>query len=77
MNDYQNDFASLPPEAFVRLPQVMAMVGLKRASIYAKIAKGTFPAQHKLTAHASGWRLGEVREWLANPTGWTPSNDNA
>jgi len=70
MHDTRPEVASLPPEAFVRLPQVIALVGLKRASIYAKIAKGSFPAPHKLTAHASGWRIGDVRNWLANPRGW-------
>jgi prophage regulatory protein len=39
-------------------------VGLSRSSIYDLVAKGQFPAQHKLTAHAVGWRVGEIRQWL-------------
>ncbi len=70
MYDNRPEFSSLPPEAFVRLPQVVAVVGLKRAAIYAQIAKGSFPAPHKLTARASGWRIGEVRKWLADPRSW-------
>lgn len=70
MYSIRPEIASLPPEAFIRLPQVIALVGLKRASIYAKIGKGSFPAPHKLTAHASGWRIGDIRKWLADPRGW-------
>jgi prophage regulatory protein len=76
MNKSTRDFDSLPAEAILRLPDVIALVGLCRASIYARAAQQTFPSPIKLTAHASGWRVGEVRAWLANPTGWRPS-DNA
>lgn len=70
------DFLSLPPEAFLRLPDVLALVGLSRASVYAKVAEHQFPSPIKLTAHASGWRMGDIRAWLADPTGWPLSNDN-
>ncbi len=70
MHDTQSEVASLPPDAFVRLPQVIALVGLKPGAVYAKVAKGSFPAPHKLAAHASGWRIGDVRNWLANPISW-------
>lgn len=69
------NIADLPPEALLRLPEVIALVGLCRASIYAGAAQRSFPSPIKLTAHASGWRVGEVRAWLANPTGWTPLDD--
>lgn len=70
------DFLSLPPEAFLRLPDVLALVGLSRASVYAKDVEHQFPSPIKLTAHASGWRMGDIRAWLADPTGWPLSNDN-
>lgn len=72
---YRN-IMDLPPEALLRLPEVVALVGLSRASIYARAAQRSFPRPIKLTAHASGWRVGEIRAWLTNPTGWKPS-DNA
>jgi len=75
------DYSSLPPEAVLRLPDVLALVGLSRASIYAKVAERRFPAPIKLTQHASGWRMGDIRAWLANPRGWgdaqTHSNEEA
>lgn len=67
------NISTLPPEALLRLPEVVALVGLRRASIYARAAQGTFPRPIKLTAHASGWRLGDIRVWLANPTNWKSS----
>jgi len=65
------DYSKLLPEAVLRLPDVLALVGLSRASVYAKVAARRFPAPIKLTAHASGWRMGDIRTWLADPTGWS------
>lgn len=59
MTKYIRDITSLPPEALLRLPEVIALVGLSRASIYAQAARKSFPTPIKLTAHASGWRLGD------------------
>lgn len=64
------DFSTLPAEAVLRLPEVIALVGLSRASVYAKVAQRRFPAPIKLTRHASGWRVGDIRAWLADPTSW-------
>jgi prophage regulatory protein len=63
-------FSELPPEAFLRLPEVIAVVSLKRSTIYDLIQRQKFPAPEKLTAHASGWRVGEIREWLHHPRNW-------
>ena len=70
MHSAYRDYSKLPAEAVLRLPDVLALVGLCRASIYAKVAEHRFPSPIKLTEHASGWRMGDVREWLADPTGW-------
>lgn len=66
-----HDLAGLPAEAIVRLPHVLALVGLSRASVYAKVAEDRFPAPIKITRHASGWRMGDIRAWLADPVGWS------
>lgn len=70
------DYSKLLPEAFLRLPDVLALVGLSRASVYAKVAERRFPAPIKITPHASGWRLCDIRAWLSDPTGWLSSHDN-
>jgi len=70
MHNSHRDYSSLPAEAVLRLPDVLALVGLSRASVYAKVAEHRFPSPIKLTAHASGWRMGDILAWLADPTGW-------
>ena len=76
MQQRHRDFSTLPPEAVLRLPDVIALVGLSRASIYAKVAAQRFPGPIKLTTHASGWRLGDIRAWLTDPTGWSPASQH-
>lgn len=50
---------------YLRLPEVLSITGLKRATIYAHIAKGQFPRQVKLGERAVGWRDDEVCAWAA------------
>jgi prophage regulatory protein len=73
----QIPFSEMPDEAFVRLSQVKAIVGLSRSTIYENVEAGRFPKQHKLTRHAAGWRLGDIRAWLRNPADWKPSTSQA
>jgi prophage regulatory protein len=63
----------LPADAFIRLPTVVVWTGLKRATIYEQIKSGRFPASVKITECAAGWRVGEIRAWLADPQGWRES----
>jgi prophage regulatory protein len=53
-----------PPARILRLPEVMARVGLKRASIYQHMAAGTFPKQIALGVRAVGWLESEIDTWL-------------
>ena len=49
----------------LRLKEVVALVGLKRSSVYAKVAAGCFPRPIKLGGdHASGWLSTEVQGWI-------------
>ena len=59
------------PLRMMRLDEVLALTGLSRATLYRKIAAGTFPAQHKLNERCCGWRAGEVDIWLRNPISFT------
>jgi prophage regulatory protein len=58
-------------DSFIRLPQVLACTGLSRATLYRKIAAGTFPPQHKIGERCCGWRASEVNVWLRNPMTFT------
>ena len=77
MQTSPRDYSSLPAEAVLRLPDVLALVGLSRASVYAKVAERRFPRPIKLTAHACGWRVGDIRAWLTDPTGWPRTDETA
>lgn len=53
-----------PASTILRLPAVLARTGLARATIYAHISQGSFPAPIKLGARASGWVEAEVEGWV-------------
>ena len=49
----------------LRLKDVIAVVGLKRSAIYARISNGSFPQQIKVGgARASGWVSTEIFAWV-------------
>ncbi len=52
------------PLKILRLPEVIARVGLKRASIYHHISEGTFPKPIPLGPRAVGWLEHEIDEWI-------------
>jgi prophage regulatory protein len=59
----------LPPnivagDTILRLPQVKGRCGLGRASIYAGVKNGTFPAPIKLGERAVGWLASSVDAWI-------------
>ena len=62
---------SQSPLRIMRLNEVLDLTGLSRATLYRKIAAGTFPAQRKLAERCCGWRAGEVDVWLRNPVTFT------
>ena len=48
----------------VRRPEVEAITGLSRSSIYSKMDDGTFPRNIKLSARSVGWLESEVQAFL-------------
>ncbi len=55
----------MQPLVVLRLPQVRALTGLSRSSIYAAIKAGTFPAPFRLGPRAIGFSAGSVDAWIA------------
>jgi prophage regulatory protein len=49
----------------VRRPQVEAITGLKRSSLYARMEAGSFPRPIKLSERSVGWLEHEVQTWLS------------
>lgn len=48
----------------IRLPEVLNMVGLKRASVYVLMKEGNFPRPIKLGMYANGWLVAELQSWI-------------
>ena len=48
----------------LRLPTVKERTGLSRSSIYAFVARGTFPAPVSVGARAVGWNSASVEAWI-------------
>lgn len=49
----------------LRLPAVMAMLGVSKPTIYLWIKRGAFPVPIKIGPKASGWLLSEIENWIA------------
>jgi prophage regulatory protein len=52
-------------DSFLRLPQVIEIVGLSKAMIYRKARAGTFPKPYKPGGASSRWSRKEVADWLS------------
>lgn len=61
-------------DRFLRLPEVLAMTGLSRATLYRKVQCGTFPRQIKLNLRCAGWRESDIVEWFKNPVFYIVAN---
>jgi len=59
-------------DRIVRMKTVLARTGLSRSTIYRKIAKGTFPAQLRISIDGAGWHESDINRWIADPAGWRP-----
>ena len=53
-------------DAYLRLPDVIAVTGLGRSTIFRRIKLGEFPRQYDLGGHIVGWRRSEIDKWLSS-----------
>lgn len=60
-------------DRLLKLPEVEALVGLKRASIYRFVQAKKFPAPVKLGERAVAWRLSAVDKWIEERTHQVPT----
>ncbi len=49
---------------FIRLPEVMALTGLSRSSIYLGVSEGRFPAQIQLGERSVAWLESDIQNWM-------------
>lgn len=62
MNTAREDHHDEPVE-FIRLPKVLALVGLSQTTVYEMARKGEFPKQVKLGGNSVAWVKAEVLQW--------------
>ncbi len=48
----------------LRIREVAALTAMHRATIYRRIAEGTFPAAIQITKRCVRWRVSDVEHWL-------------
>lgn len=51
-------------EILLRLPEVEAVVGVKKSKIYSLVQEGQFPAPVRLGPRSVRWRLTDVQAWI-------------
>ena len=65
LSESTNTSKAFSPYRILRLPEVICRVGLRRASIYLHISKGSFPKPISLGARAVGWLESDIDGWIA------------
>lgn len=51
-------------EQFLRLPAVIAKVGLSKPHIYRLIARNEFPRQYRLSERVAVWKKTDIENWM-------------
>jgi prophage regulatory protein len=57
------------PTRLLRLPDVMARVGMKRSAIYQRMSEGRFPKSRSLGPKCAVWIESEIDAWIASVAG--------
>ena len=58
-----------PPQScdrMLRFPDVLALTGLSRTTIWRRVKAGTFPAPLSLGENSCGWPENQVHDWVNN-----------
>lgn len=63
--------SSQQPDRILSISAVLDRTGLSRATLYRKVARGTFPPQIHVANRSKGWQESAVNDWLKNPMFWS------
>ncbi|WP_445989677.1 helix-turn-helix transcriptional regulator [Chromobacterium haemolyticum] len=63
-------------DSFLRLPEVLAIIPVSRATWYEGIKKGRFPAPVKLGPRVSLWRRSDIEQLVASISASTVATPN-
>ena len=64
-----------PPARLLRLPEVIARVGMKRSAIYQRMSEGRFPKSRSLGPKCAVWIEAEIDDWIREIAGNANSSD--
>jgi prophage regulatory protein len=56
--------AAVRPLRLIRMPEVIARVGIKRSMIYRLMGEGRFPRSRSLGPKCAVWVESEIDEWI-------------
>ncbi|MDL2259515.1 AlpA family phage regulatory protein [Deltaproteobacteria bacterium OttesenSCG-928-K17] len=65
MKNINRDLRPLPQEGFVRLPQVLHVLGIGKTTFWEGIKTGRFPAPVKLGPRTAAWRVDDIRNLIS------------
>lgn len=69
-DDAKADHTDPPTQMrLIRLPEVIARVGIKRSTIYQRMAEGRFPKGRSLGPKSTVWVEAEIDAWIAQIVG--------
>lgn len=57
---------TLPDYGYVRLSVLITFIPLSASTIWRKSRAGTFPKPYKISENSTGWKVEEVRAWMAS-----------
>jgi len=57
-------------ERLLRLPDVLARVGVSKSTWWSWCREGKAPAPVRLSKRCTAWRESDLNAWLADPGGW-------
>lgn len=63
------NFQVMPDSGYIRLPVVMAVLGVSRSTVLRACANGTLPKPIKITERLNAWSVKAIREHLAAKAG--------
>ena len=64
MKECEMTVKPLPAEGFVRLPQVLHVLGIGKTCLWDGIKEGRFPKPVKLGPRTTVWRVEDIRELI-------------
>ena len=56
-------------ERLIRMPELLKLVGISRATAYRYLANGKLPQPVKLSTRCVAWKASVINEWLAQLAG--------